>query len=69
MHTWHVVSNEVGTILGVYGEALLSEAQESARRISYESGCRTYLHHVFCDRPHVGGSISMANAAQVSSND
>lgn len=62
MHTWHVVSNEVGIILGVYGEALLSEAQESARKISRESGCLTYLHHVLGERLHVGDLISMENA-------
>jgi hypothetical protein len=61
MHTWHVVSNEVGTILAVYGSALLSEAQEKARVIERQTGCATYLHSIVGDRPSVGGSISMKN--------
>lgn len=61
-HGWHVVSNADGTILAVYGSALLSDAQETARRIEHTTGCATYLHFVLCERPHVGGSISMRNA-------
>lgn len=61
---YHAVSNEIGTVLAVYGEALLSEAQENARAIESSTGCRTYLHSVkvsdYRDRPSVGQSISMA---------
>ena len=58
--TSHVVSNEVGTILGVYGSALLAEAQELARRIEYESGCPTYLHSVVGPRPTIEEIEEMA---------
>ena len=57
--TWHVVSNEVGTILSVWGEALLADAQRAAKAIQEKTGCATYLHHIKGDRPHVGQSISM----------
>ena len=69
MFIYHAVSNEVGTILGVYGEALLSEAQEKARSIEASSGCKTYLHSVkvvdYKGRPRVGQSISMAGFSRV----
>ena len=63
MFIYHAVSNEVGTVLGVYGEALLSEAQEKARNIQASTGEKTYLHSVavadYHARPRVGQSISM----------
>jgi hypothetical protein len=59
-NAWHVVSNREGMILGVYGEALLSEAQDLCRRVEQATGLRVYLHSVVdTDRPAVGGSISM----------
>ncbi len=61
---WHVVSNAEGTILGVYGSALLADAQAKAAEIKRGMGCATFLHHVRCaqsNRPSVGGSISMKN--------
>lgn len=63
---YHVVSNEVGTILAVYGAALLSEAQEKARVIERTTGCKTWLHNVgvsdYRNRPRVNQTISMKNA-------
>lgn len=62
---WFVVSNEEGTVLAVYGGALLSEAQETCRRIARQTGCRTVLHSgiwAYPDRPHVGQTISMKGA-------
>ena len=60
MSTWHVITNETGTILGVYGEALLSDAQSLARRVERETGCATYRHTIENSRrPSVGESISM----------
>ena len=62
---WHVVSNEVGEILAVYGEALLSEAQALAGSVENRTACRTYLHSVECGtRPRVGQSISMKGVAK-----
>lgn len=59
MHTWHVLSNEVGTILAVYGSALLADAQEKARSIEHQTGCFVYRHTITGNRPRVGGSIGM----------
>ncbi len=63
MFIYHVVSNDIGNILAVYGEKLLSEAQEKARSIEHSTGCKTYLHSgqysSYQNRPHVGMSISM----------
>jgi hypothetical protein len=59
-HEWHVVSNSEGEILGVYGSALLSEAQGLCQRIQAGTGRSTYLHNVLANvRPSVGSSISM----------
>jgi hypothetical protein len=61
--TWHVVSNEDGVVLGVYGEALLSMAQECCQRIEAETGLHAFLHHIVStNRPHVGGYISTKGA-------
>lgn len=61
--TWHVVSNGEGVVLGVYGEALLSMAQECCRRIEAETGLHAFLHCIVStNRPHVGGYISMKGA-------
>lgn len=63
MFTYHIVSNEIGNVLAVYGEALLSEAQEKAHKIQNDTGCVTYLHHIkvanYKNKPHVGQTISM----------
>lgn len=65
--TYHVISNEIGTVLAVYGEALLNEAQGKARSIGDASGCKTYLHHIkvssYKDKPRVGQTISMKGMA------
>ena len=64
MAVWHVVSNEEGLILAVYGQALLAAAQESARSIGYKTGCLTFLHTIEGNRPSVNGQISMKNVYQ-----
>jgi hypothetical protein len=62
MRTYHIVSNELGVILAVYGEALLSEAQSKAKYIQTITGGFTYIHTVTNKKqPHVGQSISMRN--------
>ena len=61
--TWHVVSNEEGMVLGVYGEALLSMAQECCREVERQTGMLAFLHKIVStNRPHVGGYISMKGA-------
>ena len=66
--TYHVVSNEVGTVLAVYGSALLNDAQQKAASIEHSTGCKTYLHKVgvtdYTLRPRVGCSISMDGFSQ-----
>ena len=61
---WHVVSNTEGTILGVYGSALLADAQAKAAEVERGTGCATFLHHVL-NRPSMGGSISMKNVGGI----
>jgi hypothetical protein len=56
---YYVLSNEVGTILAVYGSALLSMAQDKAATIERQTGCKVILHSIISNRPVVGGSISM----------
>ncbi len=71
MAVWHVVSNEVGEVLGVYGSALLSQAQDLAKCVQIQTGCLTYLHHIECSwraRPFVGQTISMKNSAVANEN-
>ena len=59
---WHVISNSEGTILAVFGLALLSEAQAFAARIEKQTGLPTYLHNIVStNRPKTGGSVSMKN--------
>jgi hypothetical protein len=55
-----VVANDVGQVLAVYGAALLSEAQEFARRTNAQVGfCCTRLHTLtLLDRPRVGDSVA-----------
>jgi hypothetical protein len=61
-HTWHVLSNTEGTILAVYGSALLSEAEAKAHEVANQTGCKVALHSVTGNRPHVYGSVSMKGA-------
>ena len=57
---YHIVTNGEGTILGVYGSALLSEAQGLARRIEYETGFYVHIRQIVSNtRPRVGQSVSM----------
>lgn len=62
-NTWHVVSDEVGTVLAVYGSALLDDANKKGCEIIRSTGAATYLHSIRCStRPSVGQSISMKGA-------
>jgi len=60
---WYVISNDIGTILAVYGNALGDEAREKAKDIAAQHG-PVFLHHVLANRPHVGGSISMTGTIE-----
>lgn len=60
--TWHVVSTDTGVIIGVYGSALLTDAQEKARSYERQTGLFAYVHsgtYKPRDRPCVGQTISM----------
>lgn len=64
---WHVVTDGVGTILAVYGEALLSDAQALAGSVENRTGCRTYLHsgeYGDAPRPRVGQTMSMKGTSR-----
>ncbi len=60
---YHVVSNDVGTILAVYGEALEQMARDFADAMVRSHG-PVVLHTISCpdhpgQKPRVGYSISM----------
>lgn len=57
MAKWHLVVNEESQILGVYGEALLAEAQEKARSIGREYGAPTWVVQQAGKRPHIGEHV------------
>ena len=57
MQTWHIVYSQGGVILGVYGEALLSMAQEAARRIERQTGFFAFVVQVQGSRPRVGQEV------------
>jgi hypothetical protein len=51
---WHVVTSSAGgRVLGVFGAALLSEAQECARRVESMTGFPAYVLQVDGPRPKV----------------
>lgn len=56
--TYHVVVSSGSVVLAVYGDALLSDAQSTARRIERETGMPAYVQQVrvrsYRDRPRVG---------------
>lgn len=51
---WHIVFSRGRMILGVYGSALLSMAQECARRVERETGLPAFIEGVYGARPSVG---------------
>lgn len=60
--TWHVVTSQGGIILGVYGSALLSEAQEKARRVERETGLPAFVDQIRGPRPAVGQFFTSPSA-------
>ena len=52
--TWHVVTSQGNVILGVFGAALLSEAQECARRVERQTGLPAWVRQLRGERPSVG---------------
>lgn len=54
VYTWHIVTSQGGIVLGVFGSALLSEAQECARRVGVDTGFPAWVFQVHGDKPHVG---------------
>jgi hypothetical protein len=63
MNGYHVLSNDAGVILAVYGEALESKARDMQLQIIQEFACKVLYHHVWsATRLKVGGSISIKNA-------
>lgn len=56
--TWFLVLNDVGEVLAVVGGALLSEAQETARRLEFRLCLPAYLEKVeLISEPAVGDSF------------
>lgn len=52
---WHVVTGQGRTILAVYGEALLADSQETARRVGVETGFPARVEHIrYPERPKLG---------------
>lgn len=58
--TWHVVVSQGGRALGVFGSALLADAQECARRVERETGCHAWVRQVKGQRPSVGEQFTNA---------
>ncbi len=57
---WYILSNDVGTILAVYGAAFERVAHARARNMASASGNPVAVHYGWLsDRPQVGCSISM----------
>ena len=54
MSTWHIVTAQGNVILGVYGSALLSRAQDQARLIERKTGLPAFVSLVAGERPRVG---------------
>ncbi len=53
--TWHIVYSDGQVILGVFGSALLSKAQECAREVESQTGLAAYVAQVIGkQRPRVG---------------
>ncbi len=51
---WHCVVGQGDRILGVFGSALLAEAQECARKAERETGFEAYVYQFKGLRPMVG---------------
>lgn len=56
--TWHVVTSQGRTILGVFGSALLADAQECARRVERQTGFPAHVNQVNGERPSVGEKLT-----------
>ncbi len=59
---WIVLSNEVGTVLAVYGSALETIATHKGKEIRERTGCAVAMHKGTGTRPQVNQSISMRGA-------
>ena len=59
--TWHTVCNTSGQILAVYGAALLSAAQEEARRAERQTGLTVRVEGFRGLRPTIGSTHSAFN--------
>lgn len=53
-HVWYIVTSQGPSILGVFGAALLSDAQECARRVEVNTGFDAFVNRVRGRRPRVG---------------
>lgn len=51
---WHVVTSQGGRVLGVFGSALLADAQNCARRVQAETGFPSWLDKARGVAPVVG---------------
>jgi hypothetical protein len=54
VNAWHVVTGQGGRVLGVFGSALLADAQECARRVERDTGLPAYVELHRGLRPRVG---------------
>lgn len=63
--TWHVVTSQGGFVLGVFGEALLSQAQECARGVEHQTGLPTYVIQHIGIRPAVGSKLDVQSECSI----
>ncbi len=55
---WHIVVSQGRVILGVYGKALLPEAEKKVKEVEAATGFPAFLALVVGDRPEVGTQLS-----------
>jgi hypothetical protein len=63
VNDWYVVTSQGRVILGVYGSALLSMAQECARRVERDTGLPAFVSRVTGARPSVGAVLTSSYEA------
>lgn len=57
-HDWYVVTSQGRVILGVFGSALLSDAQACAARVERATGMHAFVSRVSGTRPRVGAVLT-----------
>lgn len=54
---WHIVVSQGRVILGVFGKALLDDAEKKVKEVEAATGFPAFLEMVVGDRPEVGTQL------------